>query len=154
TLHAFEYENYGTAGIGAGGATAGGGSGLTLRAPYIYTVPNTRVKQAGVNVNAGSGRAFRAPSCPPSSFGMESIMDDLAVKMNLDPIEFRIKNDTRTPAWEIRQKQYKLGAEKFGWKEKYKKPGSSPGIVKTGIGCAGSSWGGGGRGSQAEVEIH
>src|SRR6185437_16074936 len=80
TLHAFEFDNYGTAGIGGGGPTAGGGSGLTLRAPYIYHVPNTRVKQAGVNINAGGARAFRAPSCPPSSFGMESIMDELAVK--------------------------------------------------------------------------
>ena len=154
TLHAFEFDNYGTAGVGAGGSSEGGGSGVALRAPYIYHVPNTRVKQAGVNVNAGSARAFRAPSCPPSSFGMESIMDELAVKMNLDPVEFRIKNDTSTPGWEIRQKQYKLGAEKFGWKEKYKKPGSSTGIVKTGVGCAGSSWGGGGRGTRAEAQIH
>ncbi|HLX72952.1 MAG TPA: xanthine dehydrogenase family protein molybdopterin-binding subunit [Verrucomicrobiae bacterium] len=161
-LHAFEYENYGTAGIGAGGATAGGGSGLALRAPYIYSVPNTRVRQAGVNVNAGSARAFRAPSCPPSSFGMESIMDELAVKMGVDPVEFRLKNDVPSedhaddphdPA-NIRQKEYKLGAERFGWKEKYKKPGSSPGIIKTGVGCAGSSWGGGGRGTRAEAEIH
>ncbi|HWD93486.1 MAG TPA: xanthine dehydrogenase family protein molybdopterin-binding subunit [Verrucomicrobiae bacterium] len=154
TLHAFDFDNYGTAGVGASGSSEGGGSGVALRAPYIYHVPNTRVKQAGVNVNAGSARAFRAPSCPPSSFGMESIMDDLAVKMGLDPVEFRIKNDTRTPGWEIRQKQYKLGAEKFGWKEKYKKPGSSPGVVKTGVGCAGSAWGGGGRGTRAEAEIH
>ncbi|HEY2084061.1 MAG TPA: xanthine dehydrogenase family protein molybdopterin-binding subunit [Verrucomicrobiae bacterium] len=154
TLHAFEFDNYGTAGVGAGGSSEGGGSGVALRAPYIYHVPNTRVKQAGVNVNAGSARAFRAPSCPPSSFGMESIMDDLAVKMGLDPVEFRIKNDTSTPGWEIRQKELKLGAEKFGWKDKYKKPGSSPGIVKTGVGCAGSAWGGGGRGTRAEAEIH
>ncbi|HWC58535.1 MAG TPA: xanthine dehydrogenase family protein molybdopterin-binding subunit, partial [Verrucomicrobiae bacterium] len=154
TLHAFEFDNYGTAGVGGGGASEGGGSGVGLCAPYIYRVPNTRVKQAIVNINAGSGRAFRAPSCPPSSFGMESIMDELAVKMNLDPLEFRIKNDTSTPGWEIRQKEYKLGAEKFGWKDKYKKPGSSPGIVKTGVGCAGSAWGGGGRGTRAEAQIH
>jgi xanthine dehydrogenase YagR molybdenum-binding subunit len=154
TLHAFDFDNYGTAGVGASGSSEGGGSGVALRAPYIYHVPNTRVKQAGVNVNAGSARAFRAPSCPPSSFGMESIMDDLAVKMDLDPVEFRIKNDTSTPGWEIRQKELKLGAEKFGWKDKYKKPGSSPGIVKTGVGCAGSAWGGGGRGTRAEAEIH
>jgi xanthine dehydrogenase YagR molybdenum-binding subunit len=154
TLHAFEFDNYGTAGVGGAADGGGGGSGVTLRAPYIYTVPNTRVKQAVVNLNTGSGRAFRAPSCPPSSFGMESIMDDLAVKMNLDPVEFRLKNDTRTPGWEIRQKQYKIGVEKFGWKDKYKKPGSSPGIIKTGVGCAGSAWGGGGRGTRAEAEIH
>lgn len=153
-LHAFEFDNFGTAGVGGGGASEGGGSGVTLRAPYIYKVPNTRVKQSNVSINAGSARAFRAPSCPPSSFGMESIMDELAVKMNLDPVEFRIKNDTSTPGWNIRQKELALGAEKFGWKEKYKKPGSSPGPIKTGIGCAGSAWGGGGGGTRAEAEIH
>ncbi len=161
-LHAFEFDNYGTGGIGASGSTEGGGSGVALRAPYIYRVPNTRVKQSGVNVNAGAARAFRAPSCPPSSFGMESIMDELAVKMDLDPVEFRIKNDVPNSQHpddphdtaNIRQKQYKLGAERFGWKDKYRKPGTSPGPIKTGIGCAGSSWGGGGRGTQAEAEIH
>jgi len=153
-LHAFEFDNYGTAGIGGAADGGGGGSGVGLRAPYIYVVPNTRVKQAVVNINAGSGRSFRAPSCPPSSFGMEAVMDDLAVKLNMDPVEFRLKNDTRTPGWDIRQKQYKIGVEKFGWKEKYKKPGSSPGIVKTGVGCAGSAWAGGGRGTRAEAEIH
>jgi xanthine dehydrogenase YagR molybdenum-binding subunit len=104
TLHAFDFENYGTAGIGASGSSEGGGNGVGLRAPYIYKVANTRSKQSGVNINAGSARAFRAPSCPPSSFGMESILDELAVKMNLDPVELRIKNDTSTPGWEIRQK--------------------------------------------------
>jgi xanthine dehydrogenase YagR molybdenum-binding subunit len=154
TLHAFEFDNYGTAGIGASGSSEGGGSGVALRAPYIYHVPNTRAKQAGVNINAGSARAFRAPSCPPSSFGMESIMDELAVKMKLDPVAFRIQNDVRTPGWEIRQKEYKLGAERFGWKDKYKQPGSAAGVVKTGIGCAGSAWGGGGGGTRADAEIH
>src|SRR5215471_2377366 len=91
TLQAFEMDNYGTAGIGSGPATEGGGGGAELRMPYIYKVPNSRVKQSTVAVNAGSARAFRAPSNPPSSFGMESIMDDLAVKLNMDPVEFRIK---------------------------------------------------------------
>ena len=36
----------------------------------------------------------------------------------------------------IREKEFRLGAERFGWKEKYKKPGSSPGPIKTGVGCA------------------
>jgi xanthine dehydrogenase YagR molybdenum-binding subunit len=47
-----------------------------------------------------------------------------------------------------------LGAERFGWKEKYKKPGTSPGPVKTGVGCAGATWGGGGRGTQAEAQVN
>jgi xanthine dehydrogenase YagR molybdenum-binding subunit len=138
TLHAFEAENYGTAGIGAGGDSGGGGGGADIPMPYIYKVPNTRVKQSAVAVNAGSARAFRAPGHPPASFGMESAMDDLAAKLGMDPLELRLKNDPS----KIRQREYAVGAEKFDWKGKYKKPGSSPGVVKTGIGCAGAAWGG------------
>ena len=46
TLHAFEAENYGTAGIGAGGDSGGGGGGADIPMPYLYKVPNTRVKQS------------------------------------------------------------------------------------------------------------
>ena len=152
TLHAFEMENYGTAGIGAGADSGGGSGGADIPAPYIYKVPNTRVKQASVAVNAGSSRAFRAPGNPPASYGMESAMDDLAVKLGMDPLELRLKNDPN----EIRQREYKIGAEKFGWKQKYQKPGSSPGIVKTGIGCAGANWphGGPSRRTQGEAQIN
>jgi xanthine dehydrogenase YagR molybdenum-binding subunit len=150
TLHAFELESYGTAGIGSGGVSEGGGGGADFPAPYIYTVPNIRVKQAGVNINAGSARAFRAPGHPTASFGMESIMDELASKMNIDPLELRLKNDPS----EIRRKEYRLGAERFGWKEKFKKAGSSPGAIKTGVGCAGATWGGGGGGTKAEAQIN
>ena len=151
-LHAFEMENYGTAGIGGGADAGGGGGGANIPAPYLYKVPNSRVKQSAVAVNAGSARAFRAPGNPPASFGMESAMDDLAFKLGMDPLEFRLKNDPNP----VRQHEYKLGAEKFGWNKKYQKPGSSAGIVKTGIGCAGAAWpaGGGARNTQGEAQIN
>jgi xanthine dehydrogenase YagR molybdenum-binding subunit len=151
TLHAYELESYGTAGIGAGGSSEGGGGGAEFPAPYIYRVPNTRVKQVTVAINAGSARAFRAPGHPTASFGMECIMDELAVKLGMDPLELRIKNDPNKE----RQREYKVGAERFGWKEKYKKPGSSPGPVKVGVGLASASWGGGGsRRTQGEAQIN
>ncbi len=152
TLHAFEMDNYGTAGIGASGDAGGGGGGADIPAPYLYKVPNVRVSQSHVAVNAGSARAFRAPGNPPASFGMESAMDDLAVKLGMDPLAFRLKNDPS----EIRWREYKTGAEKFGWKEKYQKPGGSPGVVKTGIGCAGAGWPGGRghRDTQGEAQIN
>src|SRR3989475_6266154 len=77
-------------------------------------------------------------------------MDELAVKMGIDPVELRIKNDPS----DIRRKEYQLGAERFGWKEKYKRPGSSSGYIKTGVGCAGATWGGGGRGTKAEAQVN
>ena len=150
-LQALELENYGTPGIGSGGVTEGASGDVGVPAPFIYRVPNSRVKQASVAVNAGSSRPFRAPSHPPASFGMESILDELAVKLKMDPVELRLKNDPS----EVRRKEYQLGAERFGWKEKYKEPGSSPGPVKTGVGCAGSTWwGGGGKGTQVEAQVN
>ena len=155
TLHAFDFENYGTAGIGAGKASEGGGGGANLPMPYIYKVPNIRTKQAAVAVNAGPASAFRAPANPPASFGMEGAMDDLAAKLEVDPVELRIKNDPNP----IRQREYKVGAEKFGWAQKYRRPDpaklASEGPIRRGVGCAGANWGGGGnKNTGAEVEIH
>jgi xanthine dehydrogenase YagR molybdenum-binding subunit len=120
--------------------------------PYLYRVPNTRVTQSGIVINAGSARAFRAPGNPPASFGMESAMDDLAVKLGMDPVELRLKNDPS----KIRQREYAVGAEKFGWKQKYQKPGSSSGVVKTGVGCAGAAWPAGGatRDTHGDAQIN
>jgi xanthine dehydrogenase YagR molybdenum-binding subunit len=152
TLLAFEMNNYGTAGIGAGSNQGGGGGGADIPAPYLYKVGSSRVSQAAVAVNAGSSRAFRAPGNPPASFGMESALDDLAVKLGMDPLELRLKNDPNP----VRQREYKLGAEKFGWKQKDRKPGSSPGVIKTGIGCAASAWPAGGpsRNTHGEAQIN
>jgi xanthine dehydrogenase YagR molybdenum-binding subunit len=160
-LTAFEMDAYGTPGFAAGGNSAAGSGNFTLPMPYIYSVPAARVSLSSVAINAGSARAFRAPNHPPASFGMESIMDELAVKLNMDPVEFRVLNNkplnpnaNDAPVREIREKQFLLGAEKFGWKGKYKKPGSSPGTIKTGIGCAAATWPGGSRGGTgAEAEI-
>jgi xanthine dehydrogenase YagR molybdenum-binding subunit len=150
TLVAYELDSFGTPGYASGAATAGGGGGAGFPAPYIYRVPNTRVRQTAVAINAGSSRAMRAPGHPQASFGMESILDEMALALNMDPVELRIKNDPS----EIRRQQYRIAAERFGWKTKYRSPGSSEGAVKNGVGCGGATWGGGGRASEAEVWIN
>jgi xanthine dehydrogenase YagR molybdenum-binding subunit len=148
-LTAFDIEYFGTGGIGGGGVSEGGDGDVKLPVPYIYEIPNTRVNQSSVAINAGSSRAFRAPKHPLASFGMESILDEMAVKLGIDPVEIRIKNDPS----EVRRREYQIGAEKFNWKSKYRKPGTSEGVVKTGVGCAGAMWKGAGKGTQAEVQI-
>jgi xanthine dehydrogenase YagR molybdenum-binding subunit len=150
TLTAYELYSYGTPGHSSGVDSDGGSGGAEFPAPYIYRVENTRVKQGSVAVNAGQSCAMRAPGHPPASAGMEAAVDDLAVKLGLDPLEIRLKNDPS----EIRRREYTLGAERFDWAKKYRKPGTSPGIVKTGIGCAGAAWMSGGRGTQAELQVN
>jgi xanthine dehydrogenase YagR molybdenum-binding subunit len=149
-LAAADVENHGSPGVGGGGKTAGGGGGANIATPYIYKFPNFRVRQFGVATNTGPSTAFRAPGHPPASFGTEAVIDDLAVKLGLDPLAFRLLNDPDP----VRQREYAEGRDRFGWTAKYRAPGSSPGPVKTGIGCAGATWGGGGKGSEAEVQIN
>jgi xanthine dehydrogenase YagR molybdenum-binding subunit len=155
-LMAADVTNYGSPGISGGGKSAGGGGGAGIATPYLYDFPrinntrNVRVQQYSVVLNTGPSSAFRAPGHPPASFGTESVMDELALKVGMDPLQFRLLNDPN----EVRQREYKEGSEKFGWAEKYKKPGSSPGPVKTGVGVAAGMWGGGGQGSEAEAQIN
>ena len=149
-LVAADCENKGSPGIGGGGRTAGGGGGASIAIPYLYGFPAKRVNQYGVALNTGSSSAFRAPGHPPASFGTESVMDDLAVKLDMDPVAFRLLNDSS----DVRHREYKVGVEKFGWAQKYKKPGTNPGPIKTGVGVAAGSWGGGGKGTKAEVQIN
>ena len=149
-LLAADVVNHGSPGISGAGKSAGGGGGAAIPIPYLYNFPNVRSQQFGLSMHTGSASAFRAPGHPPASFGTESMMDELAVKLGMDPVEFRLLNDPSP----VRQREYKEGREKFGWTAKYQKPGSSPGPIKTGIGCAGATWGGGGKGSEAEAQIN
>ena len=149
TLTAFTMDSYGCAGYAAGGPSAGGATNSGFPAPYIYRAPNTRSRHTEICIHAGAAAAFRAPGCPPASFGIESIMDELALRLRMDPVELRILNDP----FPVRKEQYRIAARRFGWAEAYRPPGSSPGPIKTGVGCAGSAWGVPGGGTQAEIEI-
>jgi xanthine dehydrogenase YagR molybdenum-binding subunit len=129
---------------GTGGYSGSG----RVNMPYVYSVPNTQVTQNAVLTNFGSQRAMRAPGHPQSCNLTEAAMDDLADKLGMDPIEFRLKNlapnDFHTPIYEA---ELKVGAELIGWHEKRKPRGQTgPGPIKHGLGVALHQWGGGGRG--------
>ena len=127
---------------GTGGAR--GGSNFPL--PYIYNVPASARTHNEVFVNCGGARAMRAPGHPQGCAVMEAAMDDLADKLGIDPLEFRLKNladgDFRTPIYEGEVKQ---AAELIGWREKRKPRGQNGGgPVRHGLGMALHQWGGGG----------
>ncbi len=141
TLTACSVESYGTGGIG-------GGAGVPQ--PYIYNFPNHKVVHQDILINAGAARPMRAPGHPQANFAMESIMDELAEKLDMDPLELRLKNDPN----ETRQQEYRIGAEKIGWHRR-KKSGSGKGIKKRGLGVgSGRWWGGGDENTKAIVSIY
>ena len=141
-LMAYEVIGYGSAGLG-------GGAGFT--GPYVYDVPNYRTEKSNVAINAASARAFRAPRHPQGAFAMDSLMDELAEKIGIDPLAFRKLNDPNP----TRQQEYDLGAEAIGWQKRQKVAGSAPGSKKRGFGVGSGQWGGGGgRGTKARVNIN
>ncbi len=149
-IKAYEMTGFGCAGYAGGGSSEGGSGGASFPANHLYPAENARIDQRSVTINAGSGRAFRAPGHPPGVFIQESLMDQMALALDMDPLEFRLKNDDSP----IRRKEFQMGAERIGWKENYRKPGSSEGVVKKGLGCAGSFWGVPGGDSNAEVQVN
>ena len=141
-LIAYDMQGYGTGGTG-------GGAGFT--GPYVYHVPNIRTERTNIAVNAGSQRAMRAPGHPQGAFAMDSLMDELAEKLGMNPLEFRRLNDES----EVRQAQYTLGAQEIGWHKRKSVPGSGTGIKKRGMGVGSGQWGGGGgANTQARVNIN
>jgi xanthine dehydrogenase YagR molybdenum-binding subunit len=145
TVTAFDAETWGTGGAGAG---------ADFPLPYIYTFPNRRRVHKDVYINAGQQRAMRAPGHPQGCFITEMLMDELADKVGMDPVEFRIRNLPAEAPNALWRKYYPIAAERFGWSRRHKTGDPAPGPVKRGFGCAANRWGGGGRGTKAYCEIH
>lgn len=76
------------------------------------------------------GNAMRAPGEAPGLMALEIAMDEMAEKLGLDPIEFRLRNDTQVdpehPQRPFSQRRLaeclKVGAERFGWNRRLAKP--------------------------------
>ena len=128
TLTAVHLVSYGTAGVGTGAGTAG-------PATNMYTSPNLLTEEYDVFINAGPGAAFRAPGHPQGCFALEQTIDDLAVKLNMDPLTLREKIDT-SPA---RRAERQVILEKTNWRNR-RPAGADAGPVKRGMGIAQSVW--------------
>ncbi len=58
--------------------------------PYRWDA--RELEALGVLTNRTSTGAYRAPTGPPVSFALETLLDELAVRLGLDPIELRLRN--------------------------------------------------------------
>jgi xanthine dehydrogenase YagR molybdenum-binding subunit len=124
------------------------GEGSQAGQPYLYHSEHVYREAASIHTNIDSSRAMRAPGHPQASYAIESLMDELADKLKMDPVEFRKKNIGDT-TW---HRQLDRGAKEIGWENRNKIPGGGTGPVKRGIGCGIGAWGGGG-GPQCVVDV-
>lgn len=98
----------------------------------LYKVPNNKVTHRLMPMNLQTPFAMRAPGEATGSYALECVMDEMAHKLKMDPIEFRIKNDTQTDlskdqpfSSRLLIECLKIGAKKFGWEKRKMEPGTN-----------------------------
>jgi xanthine dehydrogenase YagR molybdenum-binding subunit len=145
TLTALEARLMGPAGAYPAGATS----------PYqigdLYACPNVRYETTHVLIHAGRARAFRAPGFPPCNWALEQVVDALAAKLGLDPVEMRLRNVATTSQLNDNAPYtstglaecLREGAKTFGWSAARREKRTS-GHLRRGVGVAAGMWGYGG----------
>ena len=129
--------------------------------PFLYSVANLQVTSALMKRNVGTPTPMRGPGAVPGLFALESAMDELAIKLNQDPVAFRLAHDTLID--EEKNKPFssrhlkeclQVGSEKFGWAKRTPAVGSMrKGDLILGWGVACASWGAGRGPSEATVAL-
>ncbi|MCM0667496.1 xanthine dehydrogenase family protein molybdopterin-binding subunit [Flavobacterium tyrosinilyticum] len=98
---------------------------------FIYDCPNVSTRYRIVPLDTCTPIWMRGPGEATGSFALESAMDELAYKLNLDPIEFRKlnyaeKDQEQNKPWSSKflLECYEGGMERIGWKNRKNEPGS------------------------------
>lgn len=128
---------------------------------FIYSCPNVRVTGALVRRNIGTPTSMRGPGAVPGLYALESAMDELAIKLKMDPIQLRLANEpekdesTGQPFSSRHLKEcLTTGAEKFGWARRTPAVGSMKRDGMTlGWGVAACTWIAARTESEATVEL-
>ncbi len=111
----------------------------------LYAGANRMTAMKLAELDLPEGNAMRAPGEAPGLMALEVAMDEMAEKLGMDPVEFRIANDTQVdPGHAERpfsQRQLvqclQQGAERFGWSKRNPKPGTvTDGRWLVGLGMA------------------
>ncbi|MYM68231.1 molybdopterin-dependent oxidoreductase [Pseudoduganella sp. FT55W] len=111
----------------------------------LYAGPNRMTRMRLAVLDLPEGNAMRAPGEAPGLMALEIAMDEMAEKLKMDPITFRIINDTTVdPAKRERKFSQRrlvdclrIGAERFGWDKRNPQPGQMrDGRWLVGIGMA------------------
>jgi xanthine dehydrogenase YagR molybdenum-binding subunit len=111
----------------------------------LYAGANRLTAMKLAHLDLPEGNSMRAPGEAPGLMALEIAMDEMAEKLGMDPVAFRVRNDTQVdPGHPERPFSHrnlvgclKLGAEKFNWSARNAKPGQvRDGRWLVGIGMA------------------
>ena len=97
----------------------------------MYASPNLSTRYRILPLDVSTPIWMRGPGEATGSYALESAMDEMAYALNMDPIEFRLRNYTETDPekklpWSTKflKECYQAGAERIGWSKRGLKPGT------------------------------
>jgi xanthine dehydrogenase YagR molybdenum-binding subunit len=109
----------------------------------VYNYGSVKTHVTLVHADRNTPGFMRSPPVVPYIYALESAMDELAIELDMDPVELRRKNDSMTDTtgkpWSSRSLMtcYDRAAEAFGWSRREAKPGAMrDGDWLVGWGCA------------------
>ncbi|MDK1488838.1 aldehyde oxidoreductase molybdenum-binding subunit PaoC [Sinorhizobium sp. 7-81] len=130
------------------GDLPGGGPEVAVQQTrLLYAGENRMTAMRLATLDLPEGNAMRAPGEAPGMMALEIAIDEMAERLGLDPVEFRTINDTQVdPEKPERPFSHRdlvgclrTGAQRFGWKDRSKRPGSrrdGDWLVGMGVGSA------------------
>src|SRR2546430_6915996 len=115
----------------------------------LYACENVRTVEHGAKLNLPPMAAFRAPGFVEGTFGLECLLDELAAKLDLDPLELRRRNHADADLTDDRPFSSKNLLECYRraephWERRHEVRARSEGPWKHGVGMASQIWYGGG----------
>jgi len=94
TITAIDFDTYYD--VGAHGTFVGGSLGFLISQFYAYRFENARFRAFDVTTNLPTAQPFRSVQFPAYHFALEQLLDQIAERVGVDPVEIRLKNTYRT----------------------------------------------------------
>ncbi|HET7876377.1 MAG TPA: xanthine dehydrogenase family protein molybdopterin-binding subunit, partial [Methylomirabilota bacterium] len=98
---------------------------------FLYSCANVYTRHRIARMNVNSPTYMRAPGEVSGNFALECAMDELAVALNIDPLELRRRNEPKIDEFSklpsssrSTSKCYRVAAERFGWSRRDPRPRS------------------------------
>ncbi len=117
---------------GSGDQLNGQPETATSQTRLLYASANRLVSMRLAVLDLPEGNAMRAPGEAPGLMALEIAMDEMAEKLKMDPVAFRVRNDTQVdpekPGRKFSQRNLVRclheGSERFGWAQRHPTPAS------------------------------
>lgn len=98
---------------------------------FLHSCPNVSTRHRLAPMNVHTPTYMRAPGEASGVFALESAMDELAVALNIDPVELRLRNEPERDEFKnlpfssrSTRECYRVAGERFGWSRRNPQPRS------------------------------